>query len=54
MSDARFFAFLPVIGEGITIVLGLMRSNLIITVISVTVGKLIRYALIALGVDIFI
>lgn len=49
-----FFAFLPVIGEGITIVLGLMRSNLIITVISVTVGKLIRYALIAFGVDIFI
>lgn len=32
-----FFSFLPVIGEGITIVLGLMRSNVAITVISVII-----------------
>lgn len=49
-----FFAFLPVIGEGITIVLGLMRANVTLTVVSVTIGKFARYALLALGVDIFV
>lgn len=49
-----FFSFLPVIGEGITIVLGLMRSNVAITVISVIIGKFLRYALIIYGVEIFV
>ncbi len=49
-----FFAFLPVIGEAITIVLGLMRANVTLTAISVTVGKFARYALLALGVKIFV
>lgn len=49
-----FFAFLPVIGEGITIVLGLMRANVALTIVSVTIGKLARYALLALGIDIFV
>lgn len=49
-----FFAFLPVIGEGITIVLGLMRANVALTTVSVTIGKFARYALLALGVDIFV
>lgn len=49
-----FFAFLPVIGEGITIVLGLMRANVALTTASVTIGKFARYALLALGVDIFV
>lgn len=49
-----FFAFLPAIGEGITIVLGLMRANVVLTVVSVTIGKLARYALLALGVEIFV
>ena len=49
-----FFAFLPAIGEGITIVLGLMRANVALTVVSVTIGKLARYALLALGVEIFV
>lgn len=48
-----FFSFLPVIGE-ITIVLGLMRSNVAITVISVIIGKFLRYALIIYGVEIFV
>lgn len=48
-----FFSFLPVIGEGI-IVLGLMRSNVAITVISVIIGKFLRYALIIYGVEIFV
>ena len=49
-----FFAFLPVIGEGITIVLGLMRANVVLTTVSVTIGKFARYALLALGVEIFV
>lgn len=49
-----FFSFLPVIGEAITIVLGLMRSNVAITVISVIIGKFLRYALIIYGVEIFV
>ena len=45
-----FFAFLPIIGSGITIALGLMRSNLIISTISITAGKLMRYIILALSV----
>lgn len=44
-----FFAFVPVIGSAITIVLGLMRANLFITTISITLGKIVRYALLILG-----
>lgn len=49
-----FFSFLPVVGEGITIVLGLMRSNVTITVISVIIGKFLRYLLLIYGVEIFV
>ena len=49
-----FFSFLPVIVEGITIVLGLMLSNVAITVIIVIIGKFLRYALIIYGVEIFV
>lgn len=38
-----FFAFLPFIGSAITICLGLMRSNLFISIVSITIGKLLRY-----------
>ena len=44
-----FFAFLPFIGSAITIVLGLMRANIWITVTSITIGKFIRYALLVYG-----
>lgn len=49
-----FFSFLPVIGEGLTIVLGLMRANIAITIVSITLGKLLRYILLAYGVGIFL
>lgn len=42
-----FFAFLPIIGSAITIVLGLMRSNLFISTISITAGKFARYLVLA-------
>ena len=48
-----FFAFLPVIGSAITVLLGLMRSNLPITVTSMTIGKFLRYAAIVFGLQIF-
>lgn len=39
-----FFSFLPYVGEAIAVVLGLMRSNMALTVLSMTVGKALRYA----------
>ncbi len=42
-----FFAFLPILGSAISIVLGLMRANIIITLISITLGKVMRYMIIA-------
>lgn len=39
-----FFAFLPYVGEAIAVVLGLMRSNMLLTFASMTVGKALRYA----------
>ena len=44
-----FFAFLPVLGTAITIALGLMRSNRIITYTSIAIGKFLRYLLLAYG-----
>ena len=38
-----FFAFLPFIGEAIAIALGFMRSNEMLTSLSMFTGKLIRY-----------
>lgn len=44
-----FFAFLPIIGSAITIMLGLMRANVVICFISIALGKLIRYAVLVYG-----
>lgn len=43
-----FFCFLPLLGEAIAIVLGLLRSNVAITFGAMTVGKGVRYAAILL------
>ncbi len=45
-----FFAFLPILGSAITITLGLMRANFLITIISITLGKFLRYAILIGGV----
>ena len=42
-----FFAFLPIIGTAICILLGLMRANPWISSLSVFLGKVLRYAFIA-------
>ena len=44
-SWIAFLSFLPVIGDAILVVLGLMRANAIIVAISMTLGKLARYAI---------
>lgn len=46
-----FFAFLPIIGSAITILLGLMRANVLISFISITIGKFLRYLLWLYGVN---
>ena len=49
-----FFAFLPLLGSAITILLGLMRSNVVITFIAITLGKTFRYIILIYGVGLFI
>ena len=44
-----FFAFLPVLGSAITIVLGFMRANIFIAFVSITIGKFLRYLLLIYG-----
>lgn len=44
-----FFAFVPIIGNAITITLGLMRANFPITLTSIAAGKILRYLLLLGG-----
>ncbi len=48
-----FFAFLPILGSAITVVLGLTRANLALSVFSITLGKVIRYTLLIWGANLF-
>ena len=45
-----FFAFIPILGSAITILLGLMRANPVITLLSITIGKVLRYYILVFGV----
>lgn len=49
-----FFAFLPVLGSGITIALGLMRANVVISLVSISIGKLLRYVVLIYGAQLFL
>lgn len=49
-----FFAFVPVIGSAITVLLGLMRANLLITFLAVTAGKIVRYVILIYGAGMFL
>lgn len=44
-----FFAFVPILGTAICIVLGLTRANAVITLLTVFVGKVVRYAVLMGG-----
>ena len=45
---------IPVVGDVITVALGLMRANVVLVVISVTISKLLRYVLLVYGASFFI
>ena len=45
---------IPVIGDVITVALGLMRANVVIVVISVTISKLARYMLLVDGASLIL
>lgn len=49
-----FFAFLPLLGSAITILLGLMRANIVITFVSITLGKIFRYLVLIYGAGLFL
>lgn len=46
-----FFGFLPGIGDLMLVSLGFMRANVPIAMISMTIGKFLRYLVIAFGTD---
>ena len=46
-----FFAFLPLLGGAITIALGLTRANVPISILSITIGKVLRYILLVYGLS---
>ncbi len=48
------FASVPFFGNVVTVVLGLMRCNIIVSILSVAVGKFIRYSLVIFGIKFFI
>lgn len=49
-----FFAFLPVIGSAITICLGFMRANVLVSITSITIGKLLRYIILMYGASLVV
>ena len=48
-----FFAFLPLLGSAITIMLGLVRANRVISIVSITIGKFLRYLILVYGASFF-
>ena len=48
-----FFAFLPLLGSAITILLGLTRANIPLSFLNITVGKFLRYVVLVYGVSLF-
>ena len=46
-----FFAFVPILGSASTIVLGLLRANIPISLSSMAIGKFLRYVALIYGVQ---
>ena len=46
------FAFIPILGPAITILLGLMMANVVITFTAITLGKVARYIVLIYGVKV--
>lgn len=45
-----FLRLYPYLGSAISIVLGMMRANIWIVILAMTIGKILRYALLVWGV----
>ena len=45
------FAFLPILGSAVTVILGLTRANMLISFISIAIGKFLRYWLLVYGAN---
>jgi len=48
-----FFAFLPIVGDPLTLIAGMFRVSFIRFIILVSLGKILRYLLIYYGVSFF-
>ena len=48
-----FLCFVPVVGDAISVALGFMRANWLICLLSITLGKLTRYAVLVYTVTLF-
>lgn len=48
-----FFGFIPFLGSAITIALGLMRASIPISLLSMTIGKWLRYVALVGGLSVF-
>ena len=46
-----FFAFLPILGSAITILLGYMRANIPLSLFSIALGNFLRYVLLVYGAN---
>lgn len=46
-----FFCFLPILGSAIAVILGFTRANIVISAISITLGKVLRYVILVYGAD---
>jgi membrane protein YqaA with SNARE-associated domain len=46
-----FFGFLPAVGDAILVALGFMRANVPLVMSTMTLGKFLRYLLIAFGTE---
>ena len=49
-----FFAFVPFVGSAITVVLGLTRANIFLSIFYITLGKILRYIILLEGVNLLV
>lgn len=53
-SVMGFFAFIPILGSAITVVLGFTRANFVLSLIFIALGKFLRYWLLIFGANLII
>lgn len=53
-SVMGFFAFIPILGSAITVVLGFTRANFVLSLTFIALGKFLRYWLLIFGANLII